>query len=412
MADRGQLEFSLRGATGAERVAGVAVKQLVAVDLPDRESNQHEFNGVAQLREILGLERIERGLIRWFELRDDEVEFTGLASRFTWYDAREDKPRAAEWRFYYYSPHALANAREGDFVFLLALGEGRGRVVHAYVVAQGSTWERQLRWLFGLGPEAERKWAVRDATELRVRAKSIPAFDLLESLELEEPAAATPAPALALVRNRFGDVFPSTWEFSAFAREELGLSDEIDTDELLIRWIEREEELFRALEEYIVRRKLEGGFSNVDDFIGFSLSVHNRRKSRMGYALENHLRAILEDREIPHSYNEETENRARPDFLFPGIEQYRDESFPPDRLHMLGAKSTCKDRWRQVLSEAERIPEKHLITLEPGISEGQTNEMRASGLRLVVPAGLHDTYSAPQRAWLLTLEGFLELVRE
>lgn len=44
---------------------------------------------------------------------------------------------------------------------------------------------------------------------------------------------------------------------------------------------------------------------------------------------------------------------------------------------MLGVKSTCKDRWRQVLSEAKRIDNKHLATLEPGISENQTAEMQA-----------------------------------
>jgi hypothetical protein len=31
---------------------------------------------------------------------------------------------------------------------------------------------------------------------------------------------------------------------------------------------------------------------------------------------------------------------------------------------MLGAKTTCKDRWRQVLTEAIKIPHKHLFTLE------------------------------------------------
>ena len=59
---------------------------------------------------------------------------------------------------------------------------------------------------------------------------------------------------------------------------------------------------------------------------------------------------------------------------------------------MLGAKSTCKDRWRQVLSEAQRIPNKHLLTLEPGISENQTDEMQAKRLQLILPAQLHATY--------------------
>lgn len=64
---------------------------------------------------------------------------------------------------------------------------------------------------------------------------------------------------------------------------------------------------------------------------------------------------------------------------------------------MLGAKSTLKDRWRQVLSEAERIPEKHLITLEPGISEHQTGEMQAKRLRLVIPDRLHASFRPRQR---------------
>lgn len=91
--------------------------------------------------------------------------------------------------------------------------------------------------------------------------------------------------------------------------------------------------------------------------------------------------------------------------------QYRDPGFPPGRLTMLGAKSTAKDRWRQVLSEADRIADKHLLTLEPGISENQTQEMQARRLQLVVPARLHATYRPAQQAWLIDLAAFLALVR-
>lgn len=36
---------------------------------------------------------------------------------------------------------------------------------------------------------------------------------------------------------------------------------------------------------------------------------------------------------------------------------------------MLAAKTSTKDRWRQVLDEAGRIPDKHLFTIAPaGIS--------------------------------------------
>jgi hypothetical protein len=107
-----------------------------------------------------------------------------------------------------------------------------------------------------------------------------------------------------------------------------------------------------------------------------------------------------------------TENRAKPDFIFPDISHYHDPVFPAIYLTMLGVKSTCKDRWRQVLSEARRIERKHLFTLEPGISENQTIEMTENKLTLVLPKGLHDSYKPVQQECLMQLEKFIELTKE
>jgi hypothetical protein len=74
---------------------------------------------------------------------------------------------------------------------------------------------------------------------------------------------------------------------------------------------------------------------------------------------------------------------------------------------MLGAKASCKDRWRQVLAEADRIPMKHICTLEPAITENQTDEMQRNGVTLVVPRSIQMTYSTSQRARLLSLGGFI-----
>ena len=79
---------------------------------------------------------------------------------------------------------------------------------------------------------------------------------------------------------------------------------------------------------------------------------------------------------------------------------------------MLGVKSTCKDRWRQVLAEADRINHKHLLTLETSISGHQTDEMQAKNLQLVLPRGLHETYTPVQQAWLMDISSFTALVRE
>lgn len=79
---------------------------------------------------------------------------------------------------------------------------------------------------------------------------------------------------------------------------------------------------------------------------------------------------------------------------------------------MLGVKTTCKDRWRQVLSEADRIPAKHLLTLESPISVAQTNEMVEHRLQLVVPESLQKPFAPVQKEWLMNVESFVELTGE
>ena len=79
---------------------------------------------------------------------------------------------------------------------------------------------------------------------------------------------------------------------------------------------------------------------------------------------------------------------------------------------MLGVKATCKDRWRQVLAEANRISPKHLLTLETAISTTQTDEMRDKNLQLVMPRSLQPTYEATQRGWLIDLGTFIALIKE
>ena len=73
---------------------------------------------------------------------------------------------------------------------------------------------------------------------------------------------------------------------------------------------------------------------------------------------------------------------------------------------MLGAKTTIKERWRQVLDEADRIEDKHLITLEAAVSEDYTRAMAKDRLNLVVPRPLFDTYTIAQQGWLTDVKGF------
>lgn len=94
----------------------------------------------------------------------------------------------------------------------------------------------------------------------------------------------------------------------------------------------------------------------------FSLSVQNRRKSRVGLALENHLEVLFVENGLRYARTARTENKAKPDFLFPGVSDYHNPAYDPLKLTMLGVKSTCKDRWRQVLAEADApFPLEHIL---------------------------------------------------
>ena len=69
----------------------VSHKTLVAVDLPNMGSNQHELNGVQALREFFGTDERTRGLISWHYFADDQ-EPIHEETEFTFYDARENHP--------------------------------------------------------------------------------------------------------------------------------------------------------------------------------------------------------------------------------------------------------------------------------------------------------------------------------
>ena len=75
---------------------------------------------------------------------------------------------------------------------------------------------------------------------------------------------------------------------------------------------------------------------------------------------------------------------------------------------MLAVKTTCKDRWRQILNEADRIKTKHLFTLQQGVSENQFREMKEAGVKLVVPKPLHDSFPKSIRSELISLSEFIE----
>lgn len=64
-------------------------------------------------------------------------------------------------------------------------------------------------------------------------------------------------------------------------------------------------------------------------------SALQRRKSRAGSALENHLEQIFKDCGINYTRTGVTEGNLKPDFIFPSIRHYHDPAFAPELLTML-----------------------------------------------------------------------------
>lgn len=212
--------------------------------------------------------------------------------------------------------------------------------------------------------------------------------------------------------------FPSSFQMSETARiihhrvfdheEDICLNP----DKELLLWTEMEYTLFRKLELVRYHDMLSKGFADVDQFIEIANMVLNRRKSRAGKSLEHHLSTIFSGNSLPFNSQAITEGNRRPDFLFPGSQYYHNSSWPSEKLVFLGAKTTCKDRWRQILNEASRISNKHLFTLQQGISPQQLREMSEEKVTLVVPRAYIDSFPREFRSEIWTLKKFIEYVRE
>ena len=126
-------------------------------------------------------------------------------------------------------------------------------------------------------------------------------------------------------------------------------------DKLLLEWTDEEYRLFRAIERSRYGNIVAHGFASVDEFVMMANKVLNRRKSRAGKSLEHHLAAIFDGNDIRYTAQAVTEGNKRPDFIFPSEEDYHNAEFSIEKLCSLAAKTTCKDRWRQVLNEADRF---------------------------------------------------------
>lgn len=249
---------------------------------------------------------------------------------------------------------------------------------------------------FAMGPTDT--GAIIQKEDMRLDTRAEMAFaEFIQTLTVDFPASAEISLAARMIFN------------TVYDHEE---NIQVNPDKELIDWIDTEYRLFRKIEFVRYGDIIKKGFTSVEQFIEVANMVLNRRKSRAGKSLEHHLSAMFDGNSLVYQAQPKTEGNKHPDFLFPGETAYHDFTFPSERLIFLGAKTTCKDRWRQVINEADRIRDKHLFTLQQGISAQQLDEMEAEHITLVVPVPYISTYPQEKRDAIWTLQKFISYAKE
>lgn len=107
------------------------IKTLTAVEAERNRSNQHEFNGVTQLKQIFGLNRIISDAE--FSIRGTDISLTDT---ITWYDARENTPDRSEHRLYFRDNYVMDHARAGDNIIV---GLDKFDKIHVILIQQNTS---------------------------------------------------------------------------------------------------------------------------------------------------------------------------------------------------------------------------------------------------------------------------------
>lgn len=111
-----------------------------------------------------------------------------------------------------------------------------------------------------------------------------------------------------------------------------------------------------------------------------------QRKSRAGASFEHHIARMLKDGGIPFGAQKVVSSR-RPDFILPSVPVFED----PDRTSadalVLSAKTTLRERWKQVGLEKINC-DLFLATLDENVPAKAIDDMQTHGITLVVPEAL------------------------
>ncbi len=227
-----------------------------------------------------------------------------------------------------------------------------------------------------------------------------------------------------LIVAKFGSTFPSTKEMSAFAREQVsGIDALAQPDAAVVAWIIREEALFKALEATQAEQFLFGELAPVvsreqiraifdfDKLMVYFKGLQQRRRARMGYALQNHLAHLWSIHGIAYT-PQANMGGVRIDFIFSDLQSYHRPAFDRDLLTVLAVKSVLRERWTEVLREGAGLKERYLCTIDPKMPKGPVAGLSAAGFTLVVLSTIQANYRLSASEAIISVQEFIARLRD
>ncbi|MCH8540847.1 MAG: hypothetical protein LAT58_08770 [Opitutales bacterium] len=421
---------------------GFGWKRLSSHEINPSISNGHEFQGVKALTELLGNQRLDAIPTCYYLIGDDPdgnpIVYDFIRSTASWYDSREhQKHRAPEWRLYYPAEAGRIQVKchEGD---LMVIGKRKDSTLSVFLIEANSCADASIVNLLGIGRVQERGKGNTRVIDAVNRDIGLSASETLEYLAFSmsdfvdaPPPFSIPEPKVEsdvevdVIATKMIEQWPgnlgscqdvSDLVVSHCSFDQGSMVNEPDA--ALMRWLEAAEASYRIWESQLLSGflkplRFDKGVSDEDLAEAVSkkwMSIRQGRVSRAGRMMELFLVEIFKAAELKFDWGGKIEGGKLPDFIFPGVNEYRNTSFPASDLRILGSKTSFKDRWRQILAEADRVNVKHGVTRDNSITKTIFAQMEAASFVVVMPKAIKDTYSSPPRN-LISLAEFINDTR-
>ncbi|APO66150.1 restriction endonuclease type 2-like protein [Rhizobium gallicum] len=137
------------------------------------------------------------------------------------------------------------------------------------------------------------------------------------------------------------------------------------------------------------------------------LSAAQQRKSRAGYSYEHHIEAMLAGGAIPFEKQVIIEAKKRPDFILPSLKFMNSKKEAAATGLILSAKTTLRERWKQVEREMGGHRRLFLTTVDENIAGNAIEDMASFGVHLIIPESLKDSKLSEYKGYSNVL-GFRE----